>query len=89
MYPAHADEVAFVAVGFDTTESLSELAAYRESGELPWTVAAAAREVAVAYGVRVQSTKFGIGAEGVVAWASGYGTSDAGVWEARFQQLLP
>ena len=89
MYPDHADEVAFLAVGFDTTESLAKLAAYQESNEYPWTVAAAAREVAVAYGVRVQSTKFGIGADGVVVWTSGYGTSDTGVWEARFQQLLP
>ncbi len=89
MYPAHADEVAFVAVGFDTTESLGKLAAYRESSELPWTVASAPREVAVQYGVLVQSTKFGIGADGVVVWASGYGTSDAGAWEERLQRLLP
>ena len=88
MYPAQADDVAFVAVGFDTTESLSKLEAYRESSELPWTVAAAPREVAVQYGVRVQSTKIGIGADGVVVWASGYGTSDAGAWEERLQLLL-
>ena len=89
MYPAQADDVAFVAVGFDTTESLSKLEAYRESSELPWTVASAPREVAVQYGVLVQSTKFGIGADGVVVWASGYSTSNAAVWEERFQQLLP
>ena len=89
MYPAQADDVAFVAVGFDTTESLSKLEAYRQSSELTWPLASAPREVAVAYGVRVQSTKFGIGADGVVVWASGYGTSNEGVWEERFQQLLP
>ncbi|MCH7656208.1 MAG: hypothetical protein IIC95_09555 [Chloroflexi bacterium] len=89
MYPALADDVAFVAVGFDTTESPSKLEAYRESSELPWTVAVAPREVAVAYGVRVQSTKFGIDRDGVVVWGSGYGTSDAAAWEERFQQLLP
>ncbi len=76
-------------MGFDTTESVGKLAAYRESSELPWTVAAAPREVAVQYGVRVQSTKIGIGADGVVVWASGYGTSDAGVWEERLRLLLP
>ena len=76
-------------MGFDTTESLGKLAAYRESSELPWTVAAAPREVAVQYGVRVQSTKIGIGADGVVVWVSGYGTSDAGAWEQRLQLLLP
>ena len=81
--------MAFVAVGFDTTESLAKLAAYRESSGLPWTVASAPREVAVQYAVRVQSTKFGIDRDGVVVWASGYGTSDTGVWEERFQQLLP
>ncbi len=81
--------MAFVAVGFDTTESLSKLEAYRESGELPWTVAAAPREVAVQYGVRVQSTKFGIGPDGVVEWRAEYGTSNTGVWEERLQQLLP
>ena len=89
MYPPQADDVAFVAVGFDTTESLSKLAAYRQSSELSWQLAAAPREVAVAYGVRVQSTKFGIGADGVVVWSNGYGTSNAAVWEERFQQLLP
>ena len=78
-----------VAVGFDTTESLSKLEAYLRSSELSWQLAAAPREVAVAYGVRVQSTKFGIGADGVVVWASGYGTSDAGAWEERLQRLLP
>ncbi|MCH8848623.1 MAG: hypothetical protein IIC32_06590 [Chloroflexi bacterium] len=81
--------MAFVAVGFDTTESLSKLADYQADNEYPWAFASASREVAVQYGVRVQSTKFGIGADGVVVWASGYGTSDAGAWEARFQQLLP
>ena len=35
-----------MAVGFDTTESLDKLAAYRESSELPWIVASAPREVA-------------------------------------------
>ena len=89
MYPAQADDVAFVAVGFDTTESPSKLEAYRESSELPWALAVAPREAAVAYGVLVQATKFGIGADGVVVWADGYGASDAGVWEERFQQLLP
>ena len=43
----------------------------------------------MAYEVRVQSTKFGIGADGVVVWANGYGTSNAEVWEERLQQLLP
>ena len=76
-------------MGFDTTESLGELAAYRESSELPWLVAAAPREIAVQYGVLVQSTKIGIGADGVVVWVSGYGTSDASVWEERLQLLLP
>lgn len=89
MYPPQADDVAFVAVGFDTTESLSTLAAYRESRELTWQLAAASREVAVAYNVLVQATKFGIGADGVVVWASGYGTSNTSVWEERLQLLLP
>ena len=89
LYPGYDDDVAFIAVGFDTTESLAKLAAYRESSGLPWTVASAPREVAVQYGVRVQSTKFGIGADGVVAWASGYGTSDPAAWEERFQRLVP
>ncbi len=89
MYPAHAEEVAFVAVGFDTTESLGTLEAYRESNELPWTVASAPREVAVQYGVVVQSTKFGIGTDGVVVWASGYGTSDPAKWDERLQALHP
>ena len=76
-------------MGFDTTESLGKLAAYRESSELPWTVATAPREIAVQYGVRVQATKIGIGADGVVVWVSGYGASDAGAWEERLRLLLP
>ena len=78
-----------MAVGFDTTESLDKLAAYRESSELPWIVASAPREVAEQYGVRVQSTKIGTGADGVVVWASRYGTSSEPAWAAPPQPPPP
>ena len=76
-------------MGFDTTESLAKIADYRDSNGYPWTFAAGPRQIAADYGVRVQSTKFGIDRDGVIGWRAEYGTSNTGVWEEWFQQLLP
>ena len=79
--------MAFVAVGFDTTESLAKIADYRDRNGYPWTFTAGPRQMAADYAVFVQSTKFGISPAGVVEWRSGYGTSSASVWEQRLQTL--
>ena len=80
--------MAFVAVGFDTTESLAKIADYEKRNGYPWTFSVGSRQMAVDFAVLVQSTKFGIGSAGVVDWRSGYGTSSASAWEERLQALV-
>ena len=87
VYPPHADEVAFVAVGFRSSETIAKLAEFQDENEITWTMAEGPDDMLTRYEVLTQSTKLGIGPDGVVLFRHPYGISDAEVWQERLESL--
>ena len=88
LYPDFEDDVVIVAVGFGSSQDIERLAAYQDQREIPWAFAEGPDTMARDFGVRVQSTKLGIGADGVIGFKEGYGTSSPEKWGERLSSLI-
>ena len=76
-----------MAVGFGSSETIAKLAAFQDENGIAWTMAEGPDDMARRYEVLTQSTKLGIGPDGVVLFRHGYGTGSASVWRERLQLL--
>ena len=79
--------MVILGVDTDPTESASYIRDYAERSGFPWLMAPTHLDVVVGYGVRSQSTKIGIGSDGVVLFRGGYGTRSAQQWAAWMEEL--
>ena len=79
--------MAFVAVGFDLTETLEKIGEYQDDNGYTWVFTTGPPELVRKFGARTQSTKFGIGRDGVILWRQGYGASDAAAWRGALRAM--
>ena len=76
-----------MAVGFDLTETLEKIGAYQDDNGYTWVFTTGPPELVRKFGARTQSTKFGIGRDGVILWRQGYGASDAAAWRGVLRAM--
>jgi hypothetical protein len=88
VYPEFEDEVAIVAVGFGSSQTVSVMNAQKEKNGYPGLFTEGPDSMVRTFGVRTQSTKFGISTEGVIQFKKGYGTASDAVWRERLQALI-
>ena len=78
-----------VAVGFDQSESITELEAFRQKdGGTNWVMATAPSQTARDFNVFVQSTKIILDSDGVVLYRGGYPADSAGSWRRVLDDVL-
>ena len=87
VYPEFADDVALVAVGFGSSETAAKLNAQKNARGYPGLFTEGPDRMVRDFGVRSQSTKLGIGSDGIVLWKKGYGVSSGGDWADRLRAL--
>ena len=80
MWPEFAEQVAFYAVGVDSTESLDRLDSYREDQGYPWPVAMPSPRMLGDFRVIQQSTKVAIDSDGIITYRDGYGQGNVTRW---------
>ena len=88
MYPDFNGEVAVVAVGLSSSQTVEVLNGQKERRGYPGVFAEGPYNMARSFGVRTQSTKFGISPDGVIQFKEGYGMASEAAWRARFQALV-
>lgn len=79
--------MAFYGVGFDPTESLSELEAYRKRNDFAYQAAVPASRIVPDLGVRVQSTKIAMDGNGIIVYRAGKGGGNQATWRKVFADL--
>ena len=87
VYADYRDEVVVIGVDTDPTESPERVREFVEQNGFAWHMVAERTDVAVQYQVLSQSTKFGIGPDGVIVLKAGYGTQSLEEWQSWFKQL--
>ena len=80
VYPEFTDDIVFISVGGDPTETMSELVKYKERHSHPWTVAKPLGQMIADLKVTSQSTKIAFNSAGVITYRDGYGKGNREVW---------
>ena len=76
-----------LAVSTDPFDDDAAIRRYQERTGYPWMMAPTDPKMIKGYGVRVQSTKFGIDGNGVIVYKRGYGTASEADWTRVLEQL--
>lgn len=79
--------VSVVAVGFGSSQTVRELNKQKEKHNYPGVFVEGSEGMAQLFGVRTQSTKFGISADGVIVFKKGYGIATDTEWRTRLRAL--
>ena len=74
-------------MGFDPTETLDELEAYRESNDFVYRTTVPVGKVVPTFNVRVQSTKIAIDGGGIITYRGGKGAGSDDAWRTVFADL--
>ena len=80
VYPEFTDDIVFISVGVDPTETMSELVKYKERHSHPWTVAKPLGQMIADLKVTSQSTKIAFNSAGVITYRDGYGKGNREIW---------
>jgi hypothetical protein len=66
---------------------MEKIGAYQDSNGYTWAFTTGPSDLVRQFAVRTQSTKFGIGSDGVILWRRGYGASDAAAWRGALRAM--
>ncbi len=80
VYPDYQDEVAFIAVGVDPSESEDKIISYAERQGYPWEMAVHHGDVMSTFGIRSQPSKVFIDGDGVITLRQLSRTMGEGNW---------
>ena len=80
IYPKFTDEILFISVGVDPTESMAELVQYKNRNGHPWTVAKPTGQMIADLKVTSQSTKIAFNSSGIITYRDGYGRGNKEIW---------
>ncbi len=87
IYPEFADEVDFIAVGQDPTESLDSLVKFAEQQDNPWPVALPGQRMLAELRITSQSFKIAFDGRGVIVYRDGFGGGGVSTWQAVMADL--
>ena len=79
--------MSVVAVGFGSSQTVQELNKQKEKHNYPGVFVEGSDRMARLFGVRTQSTKFGLSADGVILFKKGYGIATEAEWRTRLRTL--
>ncbi len=74
-------------MGFDPTETLDELEAYRQRNEFVYQTAVPASRVVPDFGITVQSSKVAMNGGGIIVYRAGKGGGNEATWRQVFADL--
>ena len=74
-------------MGFDPTETLTELEAYRDRNNFVYQAAVPASRVVPDFRVTVQSTKVAMDGSGIIVYRGGKGSGGEAAWRKVFADL--
>lgn len=80
IYPEFTDDVVFISVGVDPTESISELVKHKDQNGHPWTIAKPLGQMIADLKVTSQSTKIAFNSSGIITYRDGYGKGSKEIW---------
>lgn len=80
IYPDYQDEVAFIAVDVDPSESADTIISYAEQQGYPWEMAVHHGDVQSAFGVSRQPSKVFIDGDGVITFRAAGRSNNADQW---------
>ena len=78
-----------LAVSIDPGDDADKIRRYQDQYDFRWPMALTSREMLVAYGVRQQSTKFAIDADGIVTYTRGPGNAGEDAWKRVLETRRP
>jgi thiol-disulfide isomerase/thioredoxin len=87
VYPDYADDVALIAAGFGSSQTAELLNQHQANRGFSGLFAEGPDAMVRTFGVRSQSTKFGVARDGLIEWKQGYGTASGGEWVDRLAAL--
>ena len=82
IYPQYSDQVAFIGVDVDPSESAEKISAY------PWPMAEYDPDILVDYGIRSQASKVMIGGDGVITFRATSSKTRDDKWHEVFQEVI-
>ncbi len=77
----------FYGVGYDATETIDELEAYRIRNEFVYQAAVPVGRVITTFNVRSQSSKMAIDGNGIIVYRGGKGAGSDDEWRTVFANL--
>ena len=80
IYPEFTDDVVFISVGVDPTESISDLIKHKDQNDHPWTIAKPLDQMIADLKVTSQSTKIAFNSSGIITYRDGYGKGNREIW---------
>jgi len=80
IYPEFTDDVVFISIGVDPTESMSELVKYKDQNGHPRPVAKPLDQMIADLKVTSQSTKIAFNSDGIITYRDGYGKGNREIW---------
>lgn len=80
IYPEFTDDVVFIPVGVDPTESISDLIKHKDQNGHPWTIAKPLDQMIADLKVTSQSTKIAFNSSGIITYRDGYGKGSKEIW---------
>ncbi len=80
VYPEFTDDIVFISVGVDPTESMADLVQYKNQHGHPWTVAQPVGKMIADLRVTSQSTKIAFNSSGIITYRDGYGKGNKEIW---------
>ncbi|MBR62159.1 MAG: hypothetical protein CL904_05835 [Dehalococcoidia bacterium] len=80
VYPEFNNDIVFISVGVDPTETMDELVKYKERHSHPWTVAKPLGQMIADLKITSQSTKIAFNSAGIITYRDGYGKGNKEIW---------
>ena len=88
VYPEFQDDIALVAVGFGSSQTVEIMNQQKDKQGFPGLFTEGPDAMVRTFSVRTQSTKLGIASDGVIQFKEGYGAASNAEWRDRLQSLL-
>ncbi len=88
IYPQYSDQVAFIGVDVDPSESAEKISAYASDQGYPWPMAEYDPDILVDYGIRSQASKVMIGGDGVITFRATSSKTRDDKWHEVFQEVI-
>jgi alkyl hydroperoxide reductase subunit AhpC len=80
IYPEFSNDIEFITIGVDPTESIETLAQYKHQIGQPWPIAKPIGSMISDLKILSQSAKVAFNSNGIITYRDGYGKGNRTVW---------